>query len=185
MPSLSSTKFCKQFKDFSSCIKHCDLFHNEFDNTRKCISHFNNKIEQYDSYMEAEKERQNIWDRNLMIFGCIILLICVIFIFNHIKTKIYHLFICLYQKINFVKRNKLTRLIKNIGKFELVNNIINKGIQECSICLEEPNKTDVWWITLKCHHLHTFHIDCITGWINKQGSVKKCPYCNAILNAKN
>ena len=51
--------------------------------------------------------------------------------------------------------------------------------EECAICLE-PLDNEICYLT--CTHL--YHLDCLTGWINRNKQNRKpvtCPLCNSLF----
>ena len=114
-----------------------------------------------------------------------------IFIICLTSIGIIFIIISIITLINFIKKNPINEQLEDDNKNEFniekikpikYTNALNVYNQICPTCLEEF-KIGTNIILLNC--FHSFHLDCINLWINKDlKNNKHCPICNLNIMKK-
>ncbi|CAI2374830.1 unnamed protein product [Moneuplotes crassus] len=77
-------------------------------------------------------------------------------------------------------RKLIIKIVSKIKNLKLSDNELNKGEDNCCICLENFENDSIA-IFLPCNKKHIFHYPCISEWLSTQA---RCPICKEILSMK-
>jgi len=164
--------FMNNKKKWQTFMKKHSISNDELSTIIFSQGNHKNSFAKYIKFKYHEKERKNTEEEYHILYD-------KIWSYAHLPT---------YRKIEILQQNNNTLLKYYKLEFETYNEYLSTLYSNtiCTICHEVVDystsflkKPNVYYVTLMCNH--TFHINCLSPWLEKQIS---CPTCRDKIQNK-